>query len=73
MATFISSGKTNTIQEKMQSTIFEDIPLWNVGWRGHFYDEIPYLSEYPKGMGQFEDENLTAHCQDEGFVFNVEF
>jgi len=29
--------------------------------------------ESSKGMGQFEDESLTAHCQDKGIVFNVKF
>jgi len=29
--------------------------------------------ESSKGMGQFEDESLTVHCQNIGIMFKVEF
>jgi len=47
------------------------------GWRGCLYNQIhcPFFivhHEFSKGMGQFEDESLTSHCQNAGIVFNVE-
>jgi len=38
-----------------------------------FIKEIIIHHESSKGMGQFEDESLTTHCQNIGIVFNVEF
>jgi len=41
------------------------VKQWN-----RFIDIIHHESS--KGMGQFEDESLTAHCQNTGIVLNVE-
>jgi len=37
-----------------------------------FIMESIVYHESSRGMGQFQDEILSAHCQNEGIVFNVE-